>query len=197
MVIGRSFAWGHLPKTAGDATLRMFLLFPETVVFADDPSTNEKHSFFPDRQSEIADRSLVLNIRRLPSWILSWAHQLARGAPGFSPRPMPTRSEMAEWDIADQMIQRFTDNGRLTIDRWLRMERLKEDFIEFISKVTTVSEERRRAVFELPPVNTMTYNHTLGDWFTDDQLTSLYERNPTWASIEHALYRDVHGPQPS
>jgi hypothetical protein len=38
MVIGERFAWGHLQKTAGNATLGMFHLFPDLVLDADSPN---------------------------------------------------------------------------------------------------------------------------------------------------------------
>lgn len=41
--------WAHLPKAAGDATLRLFRLFPELIISADDERTQGKHDFFRDR----------------------------------------------------------------------------------------------------------------------------------------------------
>jgi len=44
MVIGERFAWGHLQKTAGNATLGMFHLFPDLVLDADSPNEEKKHA---------------------------------------------------------------------------------------------------------------------------------------------------------
>ena len=35
MVIGKEFAWAHLPKTGGDTTRTLFEAFPGLVQFAD------------------------------------------------------------------------------------------------------------------------------------------------------------------
>ena len=49
MVIGAGFAWAHLPKTGGDATLAMFRVFPDLVEFADPDDSNDKHAQFGSR----------------------------------------------------------------------------------------------------------------------------------------------------
>ncbi len=190
MVIGKTFAWGHLPKTGGDATLRLFSVFPEIVVFADDRAEHAKHTFFRDREGEITGKRLALNIRRLPSWIVSWAHQLERGAPGFPPKEMATPAEMVEWDVADRMIRAFTDDGRFTIDHWIRMEHLKDDFLAFIAQQAEISTEKKVEVAAAPMVNTMEYDHDVLNWFTEQELARLYERNPRWAEIERREYEE-------
>jgi hypothetical protein len=190
VVIGKTFAWGHIPKTGGDATLALFRLFPEVIVFADDVTANAKHAYFPAREGQLAEKTLMLNIRKLPDWILSWAHQRHRGAPGFPPEKLATPAEMAEWDIADQMLAAHTDNGRLTIGRWLRMEFLKEDFLSFISECTDVSEANKAAIESAPKINLMRYDHDTDRWFSDAQMARLRERNPRWSALERRLYED-------
>ena len=66
MVIGEGYAWAHLPKTGGDATLAMFRLFPDLVEFADPEDTNDKHAQFHSRARLIRGKLLVMNFRRLP-----------------------------------------------------------------------------------------------------------------------------------
>ena len=78
MVIGRRFAWAHLPKTAGDATLAMFAAVPGLVQFADPVDSNDKHMPFFGREPEVAGKLLVMNIRRLPDWVFSGAQHKAR-----------------------------------------------------------------------------------------------------------------------
>ena len=92
MVIGEGYAWAHLPKTGGDATLAMFRLFPDLVEFADPDDTNDKHTQFHSRARLIRGKLLVMNFRRLPSWVLSRAlHVSRRGIhPDYKPQPMGT-----------------------------------------------------------------------------------------------------------
>jgi SAM-dependent methyltransferase len=193
VVIGDRFAWGHLEKTGGDATLDFFLAIPELIRTADPPSSEEKHCSFPEREAEIAGKTLALNIRRLPGWMLSKAHHFAwyGVSPDFQPLPMLSPQQMAESSDGDQRLAAFTGNGRLEIDRWLRMEFLVDDFLAFISELTEVSESKRQQILELASEHRGTpleYDHAIDHWFNRDQLKTMYENNPVWASVEEELY---------
>src|SRR6185503_7074059 len=74
MVITERFAWAHLPKTAGDATAQMFAAVPGLVLYQAPLDSNEKHDGFWVHADAIEGKLRVMNIRRLPSWILSIAH---------------------------------------------------------------------------------------------------------------------------
>jgi hypothetical protein len=193
MVIGTSFAWGHLGKTGGEATARMFAVFPELIVFADPPSVPEQHTSFTERTTDVEGKELVLNIRRLPAWMLSYQVWKSRWGvdPDYEPQTMASPYEMAQSDIADQHIAHFTANGRLTIDRWLRMEYLAPDFLTFIADRTEVSPERREQVMALGSVNALTYDHELQHWFTPAHIALMYRNNPRWAAVESSLYEDA------
>jgi hypothetical protein len=192
MVIGERFAWAHLPKTGGTATLELFLLFPELILFGDFDDSNAKHTLFGDRSDQVTGKLLVMNIRRLPLWALSRAQHVARWGvhPDYVPIPMGSADELADSDFPDNRLGLFTGAGRFEIDTWLRMERLAEDFLDFISEYTDVTEEQRAAVFNLPMVNSHDYDHELVKWFTADQLDRIYARNPVWQALERRLYGD-------
>jgi SAM-dependent methyltransferase len=190
MVIGEQFAWGHLEKTGGDATIELFLVLPELVRFADPPSSEEKHTAFPSRAEEIQGKVLALNIRRLPSWVLSRALHRARYGeyPDYEPLPMMSPQEMAESVDADQRLLEFMDHHELTIDRWLRTEFLAHDFLAFASEFTEVSEAQRREILELG-------GSRLGTPLTyDHRIRTMYERNPDWAAVEQQVYGPDDGP---
>ena len=70
----------------------------------------------------------------------------------------------------------------------MRVEHLKEDFLEFISRYTEVSEDRELAVQRLGPVNSADYDHDLSHWFTSSQIALMYENNPLWAEVEQHVY---------
>jgi SAM-dependent methyltransferase len=193
MVIGERFAWGHLEKTGGDATVELFLAVPELIRFADPPSSEEKHTAFPSRSEQIRGKVLALNLRRLPSWVLSRALHRARYGeyPDYEPLPMMSPQEMAESSDADLRLLEFTDNQELTIDRWLRTEFLADDFLAFVSEFTEVPEAKHREILELGSTRLgtpLTYDHRIDQWFTPDQIHSMYERNPEWAAVEQRLY---------
>jgi hypothetical protein len=192
MVIGERFAWAHLPKAGGTATLELFKLFPELIVFADFDDTNAKHTRFAEREDQIRNKHLVMNIRRLPLWILSRAQHVSRWGiyPDYKPIPMASAEELSDTDFGDDRLTLFTDKGRFTIGSWLRMEHLTDDFLDFISAYTDVTEERRAAAYELPLVNAHDYDRELVKWFTPEQVDRLYARNPAWEALERRLYGD-------
>jgi hypothetical protein len=193
MVIGERFAWGHLPKTGGEATRSMFDLFPGLILFADPRGTAEVHMTFRERTGEIEGKVLAMNIRRLPAWILSREQHKARWglAPDRVPTPMDSPEEMAASSFPDDRLETFLEHGAFRIDRWLRMERLADDFLAFISEFTDVPPDVRARVLEIGQVNAGEYDHQLRSWFTDEQVERLYSNNPTWAAVEREVYGDV------
>ena len=197
MVIGERFAWAHLPKTAGSATLELFRLFPELIEFADLDPGNAKHSTFKQREQEVAGRMLAMNLRRLPFWVLSRAQHVSRWGvyPDYQPIPMASPQELSESDFPDDRIALYTDGGRFRIDRWLRVEHLADDFVEFVSELTEVTPAQRDSVSRLPFVNAHEYDHELGTWFTPEQIERMYARNPVWAGLEQELYGDLYRPE--
>jgi hypothetical protein len=193
MVIGERFAWGHLQKTAGDATLGLFRLFPELVVYSDPRNVEEKHASFATRAADVEGKLLASNFRRLPDWTLSWAQHRARYAtrPDGKPVPMNSPHQMAEVPRADKRLSILTDGGRYHVDRWIRMERLADDFIAFVSELTDVTDIEREQIAALGRVNALEYDHDVSHWFTPDQIRRLYRNNPLWASVEERLYGDL------
>jgi hypothetical protein len=196
MVIGERFAWAHLPKTGGSATLELFKLFPELIVFADFDPGNDKHATFGQREQEVTGRMLAMNLRRLPFWVLSRAQHVSRWGvhPDYQPIPMASPQELSESDFPDDRIALYTDGGRFRIDRWLRMEHLADDFVEFVSELTEVTPAQRESVSRLPRVNAHEYDHEPASWFTPPQIERMYARNPVWATLEQELYGDLYRP---
>jgi hypothetical protein len=190
VIIGQAFAWAHIPKAAGDMTASLFGIFPEIIEYADALNGNDKHAKFHERQVE--GKLLALNIRRLPSWILSSAqHKATRGLyPDYKPLPMESPRAMSESMVADQRLALFTDGGRLKIDRWLRVEYLTDDFLDFVGRFTNVDPEREATVCSFPRINTGNYDREVGNWFTPEQIDRMYARNPAWAVIEQRVYGD-------
>jgi SAM-dependent methyltransferase len=191
MIVGEQFVWGHLPKTGGDGTLNFFRLFPELVVHADSEDTNLKHRLLYTLWEEIADKVVALNIRRLPSWTLSYElHKARRGIhPDYEPMPLASVDEMVESGAADEMIQAFTNFGTIKVDRWFRTEYLYQDLLDFVSEFMEIPEDRIEQVARLTPVNTMQYTRDIAEWFTREQIKAMYVNNPLWASVEQEVYR--------
>ena len=146
MVIGRRFAWAHLPKTAGDATLAMFQSVPGLVQFADPTDSNDKHMPFFGREEEVAGKLLVMNIRRLPEWVFSGAQHKARHGvfPEYRPGPLESWEEITGRCDADDLLRWMTDHGRFRVDHWLRMESLQEDVLGLLGELGSAPRRRSR-----------------------------------------------------
>ena len=175
MVIGERFAWGHLQKTAGDATLGLFGLFPDVVLFADPRNTEEKHASFADRSAEVEGKLLAANIRRLPAWTVSWAQHRARIAtrPDGGPVPMNSPEQMVRVPRADTCLGALTAGGRYRIERWIRMEHLVEDFADFLGAFVDLDDAARERIAAFPVVNALRYDHDPEHWFTPERVREV------------------------
>jgi hypothetical protein len=193
LVIGGRFAWAHLPKTAGDATFKLFGLFPDVVLFADPADRNEKHDVFASRPHEVEGKDLILNIRRLPAWILSYSHQMnQRGLyPDFEPMPMRSPRKMSRSTEPDRILSGFLEVGRDRITSWIRTEQLVDDFLTCAGRYTSIDSEQHANAYEIGRVNAKKYDHHIGAWFTADQIELMYQTNPIWASVEAEVYGGI------
>jgi hypothetical protein len=193
VVIGRHFAWAHLPKTAGDATYCMLASVPGLVQFADRLDSNDKHLPFFARESELSGKLLAMNIRRLPAWALSGAqHKAAHGVhPEYEPLPLETFDQITSRTDADDLLRWMTDHGRFKVDRWLRMETLEADVLSLLSELGELTAQTRAGVMEVGRVNQGSYPRDLAKRFTGEQIARLYELNPTWAGVERRLYGNL------
>ena len=89
------------------------------------------------------------------------------------------------------MLSAFTNNGRVRIDRWLRVERLADDFATFVSELRELTDEEQRRIARFERVNVLDYDHDILDWFTPRQIRRMYEHNPLWAAVEERVYGDL------
>jgi hypothetical protein len=193
VIIGRDFVWAHLGKAGGEMTHALFSLFPEVIEFADEAHTPEQHTAFTERAEQIAGKQRVLNIRRLPSWMLS--HHVWKSVYGLAPHfrrgPMQSPYEMADSGIADTFLSRYRPPEGPDVEVWLRTEHIVDDFLAFIALRTEVTEAHLEAVRELPRINEFVYDKALDHWFTPAHVRLMYLRNPEWAAVEAAVYGDV------
>lgn len=182
-----------MPKTAGDATLAMFKVFPGLIQFAHARDTNDKHARFLKHEKEIEGKLLIMNIRRLPSWILSFAHHKSQYGlyPERKPLPMDSSEEMARSAAPDRLLHSFMAEGRFNVGAWLRTEHLADDFLELISQFTEVRQDQESQIRNLERVNQLKYDHELERWFTRDQVFRMYLVNPLWTSVEQGVYGEL------
>jgi hypothetical protein len=192
MVIGERFAWGHLPKTGGEATRAMFSHVPELVRFSDPPGTLEQHKTFVERRDQVEGKVLALNIRRLPAWILSREQHRSRWGvhPENRPMPMPSPAEMASSTVPDERLGGFMSGG-LEVDRWLRTEHIVDDFLTFVAEFMDMPDELSDRIRAIGRINFNVYTRSLDNWFTLEQVEELYSCNPRWREVEERVYGDL------
>jgi hypothetical protein len=190
VVIGRRFAWAHLPKTAGDATYTMLLAVPGLVQSADPLDSNDKHMPFFGREAEVKGKLLAMNVRRLPAWVLSGAQHKARHGvhPDYRPEPVESLEEISGRTDADDLLRWMTDHGRLRVERWLRAEHLQDDVIALLDELGELTPAAREAVLAVGRVNEGGYPAEMVREFTAEQVARLYARNPGWAETERRVY---------
>jgi hypothetical protein len=193
VVIGERFAWAHIPKTGGDATVAMLEAVPGLVLFADSRHSNDKHLPFSNREEQVRGKLLVMNIRRLPAWVLSAAHHKAQSGlhPDYKPLPMPSVEEMADDPDPGRMLRWMTDGGRFEIDRWLRTEHLADDVITLLDQLGALDDEVAGRVRAVGRRNASDYDHDPAAHFSAEQIERIYARNPDWAEVERAAFGDL------
>ena len=125
-------------------------------------------------------------MRRLPSWVLSYAHHKATEGvwPEYAPLPMPSVDEMVESSEPDEVLGWMTSGGRLPVDRWLRTESLADDVAAFLVEIG-VDPAVARTAADSVPWEGKPYDHDIGRTFTDAQVAA------------HVRASIPNGPKPS
>jgi hypothetical protein len=193
MIVSQEFVWAHIPKTGGDATALMLQQVPRLIVFADPPHDHAKHLDLDRRRGSIEGKQLVANMRRLPSWALSYARHRERFGewPDYAPHAPLSPDAVAAESAADGMLEEIV--GPYRIDVWLRQEHLVEDLVRFLRDAAQLTAQEEAAIRSVKPVNVYPVGRRarlLGAnrFFTRAQTKTLYANNPRWAEIERRTY---------
>ena len=82
MVIGDRFVWAHMPKTGGDSTHELFRILNPSIDIDSIRQAAKHHTFTQREKTTKLDlthaRRRIMNIRRLPTWLLSHAKHRER-----------------------------------------------------------------------------------------------------------------------
>ena len=207
MVIGPDFVWAHMPKTGGTSVVEMFGLVDNSLDIDAAHDNVLTHDTFAVKEArtgiDLSGKQRLLNIRRLPAWIISFANYTR----DMSPVPKKDLlcgkvhcvfplDDITIVDLSEAMKhhkQYFADDllkqyicGR--VDHWLRTEHLAKDFISCVSEFISIAPEQRRQLNKLR-LNVQTYDRNIRSWFrTKRSLKRLYDLNPVWAELERELY---------
>lgn len=188
IIIGAKFAYGHIPKTGGDAVHQWLSLFPDLLI--DSTADPAKHNFFWERN--VRRDTYALSIRRLPMWLHSYLHELKyhRHAAEFYgiPPDDTVRAEHAFRLTPDRYLNSHQKDDRV-VTEWLRMECLFDDTLAFIDKyIEPVSSELLSRLELVVTKSPREYDHDPFSFFSHAQVVELYERNPVWSDVERKIY---------
>ena len=185
MVIGPRFLIGHIGKTAGDAVKQILQALQLPGVRWIPIESPRKHWTFRQWGGDLAGRELALSIRRLPAFLLSQFHH--RHLDGRLRAP-PTAEVMCQDYLADFYLRLYTDEGRLTIDYWLRSESIRDDLAAFLARHFELTDGQKACIQSAATKSSLPYDHDWRAVFQPAHLRRMYERNPLWADVERRAY---------
>lgn len=205
MVIGEDFAWAHLAKTGGNSTLKMFMILDRLVQYHDPIDSHKKHLSFEIKEEELGislkNKKRILNIRRLPSWILSHVNfqKKVYGVP-INERLIEGIVNIADPDTVNTnhvtYQEMHVDESLIYYDyqkvnHWLRTENLASDFISIMSTFSKISKNEKAEIHGVRDNVNPHYNKSIKDNFSNKEISQLYEHCPIWAGVEMEVYGNV------
>lgn len=208
MVIGQDFVWAHMGKTGGDSVHKMFeAISKRYIVFADDVRKPDKHFSFTKREADMGidltqSRKRILNIRRLPSWALSYGYhkQHRQGVPFDKQKLLEGIVAVRKRQVAlpDGSLGQETDYSTIDqilknqmcerVDYWIRTEYLAQDFITVMSHFVTITWWQRLRIKWTHRNSNSKYDKDIMSHFSKEDLKKLYAACPLWAEIEKQCY---------
>ena len=198
MVIGEKFIWMHIGKTGGDATHAYFSYFKNILKLEiDDTTQHRKHQALFERGVNHEGKLLILNIRRLPYFILSQVHHHSmQNKIDFVNDIIysleKTINGYAIGTLANYYINFYTKNGSLKIDRWFRCEYLLDDFADFIMEYVDIPRDKLiTKLSKIPTKVRLVYALDLNYYWEPKHLKLMYENNPLWTVIEEQCYGNL------
>ena len=189
MIVSQKFVWAHVPKTGGDATAAMIRQVPRLIELADPAGDRAKHLSFDQRRGSIRGKLLVANMRRLPSWAVSYVDHLRHFGqwPDYEPQAVRGLDVVATESAADNSLNRVV--GDYEIDIWIRQEYLADDLVAFLRDVADLTRDEEEAIRSVGRVNASPSRFGRPAWsYRRAQTKRLYEANPRWAAIEKRVY---------
>jgi hypothetical protein len=205
MVVSDRFVWLHIPKTAGDATLRMFEALGGSWRLIDPHSDGRKHGTLADAYERVPGSEglpVIANLRRLPEMALSYFHHMqrhdpaARFANGRCFGEMSFREylhfviEHPQTQSYDWHLDHFF--GAREADHWLRVSDLADSFVRVIGRYVAIPTDVAEAIRDVR-ANVGGYDRAQDPsrWYDCDEMASLYRNSPRWSRCERREYGNL------
>ncbi len=196
MIIGRDFIWLHFPKCAGVHTEKILHTYfqndPDIRFDKIDPSNVIWHQNVPEREKSagisLQGKAVICNFRRLPSWMLSRIKFEEKRSGIVTTKEEYVRGKFHEaggfLNHADVYVKKYTVTP---VNHWIRTEYLRDDFVQAFSPYLDLSAIDLDKEFSTKS-NATEYERELTQWFSQEDLNTLYASCPLWASLELSLY---------
>lgn len=207
MLICKQFCYAHIPRTAGDYTAAaLWGAVPRSDVIRRIKIRNSKKHDAPHEQGISENKQLVLSVRRLAPWLLSYVNMLCQCGvhPTFEKRPWPSAVDISDIEssykigpvtspclsgplatIPDRYLHHML-SGRCASDIWwLRCENIAEDVADLVGQFWPERAQLVRPFWVKGKVK-LKYDHDISTWGWD--IRQLYKNNPLWSEVERAVY---------
>lgn len=213
MIIGNNFVWGHIPKTGGTSAEKIFDIIGENtkIIHIDRRKNVLKHDNFDIKQKRLKinldqKRKRILNIRRLPIWVLSFANHKSWKIP-FTRQDVLNGRVNSLYPLDNMKVKTLEEAWRSTkvynpdeflehfmcgrVDHWIRTEYLAQDTINVMANYTKLSKNQKDRIKKVY-LNKRSYNKNIKDWFqTKKEMKQIYDKNPLWSKVELEIYGNL------
>lgn len=206
MIISSNFIWLHIGKAAGTSTRNMFYILKGILDSSIEMNDNMflKHDSISKRcnkyeenfkYSELHLNNLdkILNIRRLPSYILSRCeHALKSHNVEYTKDHMLrglTEGKNVKMYEADNVLRFYLEDTAPT--HWIRSEHVNEDFIKVMRNYYDINTKLENRLLTIEKNVNNNYNKKLLDTFTKEEIEIIYSKCPLWASYEKKIYGNL------
>lgn len=206
MIISDKFIWMHVGKAAGTTTRGMFYYLKGSI----DPSIEmngpdfEKHDNISLRTSEydppfkytkeeLEALDKILNIRRLPSYILSRSEYRLKikNTPYTKDNMLKGFSEGGghPGHHVDRVLKKYIENKEP--DYWLRCENINEDFIKCMSNYYDISDKHKKRLLPAKYNTNENYDKNINNIFSKSDIEEIYHNCPLWSYYEEKIYGNL------
>lgn len=189
MIYTSRYTIGHIARTGGDATKALVhaVASIDAIESVNIPYYfgNEKHQAFSGHEKGLR----VLNIRRLPAYILSIrVHQSV-----YTHKPAWSAEDCCTLCNGDSELKRMTNDFNIRVDRWLRCEHLRDDINKLFTEIykDKFTTQHKAVLYSAVTKAKIPYDHNVYNFFSNKQLKRLYNEHLKWAELEHRLYGSI------
>jgi hypothetical protein len=203
VVISEKFVWLHLGKTGGNFTHYLFQEYlAEHLLHIDLISDSIKHIGLANAnikypQYNLLEKDLILNIRKLPSWIISNNRHKIRAK---NIKEEKTLQKIIDWsNMGLVYIDEKQDINDL--NSWIKPDELllfciRDKYPKFFIRTEYLIEDFNKIISQYIPdikinngIKPMNVNKdTISFCIEKQNIENVYSTNPIWADLENKLY---------